>query len=37
LQIDNYNGEELGELIKKYDLKNPATGVQPSPPGMYFS
>lgn len=31
-QIDNYNGEQLGELIKKYDLKNPATGVQPSPP-----
>jgi len=31
-KIDNYNGEELGELIKKYDLKNPATGVQPSPP-----
>jgi glycyl-tRNA synthetase len=22
----------LGELIKKYDMKNPATGVQPSPP-----
>lgn len=31
-KIDNYNGEELGELIKKYDLRNPATGVQPSPP-----
>jgi glycyl-tRNA synthetase len=31
-RIDNYNGEELGELIKKYDLKNPATDVQPSPP-----
>jgi len=31
-QIDNYNGEQLGELIKKYDLKNPATGVQPTPP-----
>lgn len=31
-KIDNYNGGELGELIKKYDLKNPATGVQPSPP-----
>ncbi|KAH7349893.1 glycyl-tRNA synthetase [Plectosphaerella cucumerina] len=31
-KIDNYNGAELGELIKKYDLKNPATGVQPSPP-----
>jgi glycyl-tRNA synthetase len=31
-QIDNYNGEQLGELIKKYDLRNPATGAQPSPP-----
>lgn len=31
-KIDNYNGAELGELIKKHDLKNPATGVQPSPP-----
>ena len=31
-QIDNYDGEQLGELIKKYDLRNPATGVQPSPP-----
>ncbi|KAI5868050.1 glycyl-tRNA synthetase [Durotheca rogersii] len=31
-KIDNYNGKELGELIKKHDLKNPDTGVQPSPP-----
>jgi len=31
-QIDNYNGEQLGELIKKYDLRNPTTGEQPSPP-----
>lgn len=31
-QIDNYNGEQLGELIKKYDLRNPATDVQPDPP-----
>ncbi|OIW33404.1 glycyl-tRNA synthetase-like protein [Coniochaeta ligniaria NRRL 30616] len=31
-QIDNYNGEQLGALIKKYDLRNPATGVQPTPP-----
>ncbi|KAL2122929.1 hypothetical protein VTJ04DRAFT_3384 [Mycothermus thermophilus] len=31
-QIDNFNGEQLGELIKKYDLRNPATGVQPDPP-----
>lgn len=31
-RIDNYNGEQLGDLIKQYDLKNPNTGVQPSPP-----
>ncbi|KAH6636190.1 hypothetical protein F5144DRAFT_591421 [Chaetomium tenue] len=31
-KIDNYNGDQLGELIKKYDLRNPATGEQPSPP-----
>ncbi|KAK3357678.1 hypothetical protein B0T25DRAFT_517072 [Lasiosphaeria hispida] len=31
-QIDNYNGEQLGDLIKKYDMRNAATGLQPSPP-----
>lgn len=31
-KIDNYDGPELGELIKKYDLKNPTTGVLPSDP-----
>lgn len=31
-QIDNYSGAELGELIKKYEMKNPATGVEPEPP-----
>lgn len=31
-KIDNYDGPELGELIKKYDLKNPETGVLPSDP-----
>lgn len=31
-QIDNYNGEQLGELITKYDLRNPATGLRPTPP-----
>ncbi|KUJ20012.1 glycyl-tRNA synthetase [Mollisia scopiformis] len=31
-KIDNYGGPELGELITKYDLKNPATGVLPTPP-----
>ncbi|KAI9746568.1 MAG: Glycine--tRNA ligase 1, mitochondrial [Claussenomyces sp. TS43310] len=30
--IDNYNGEELGQLIKKYEMKNPNTGVEPEPP-----
>lgn len=31
-RIDNYDGPELGELIKKYELKNPETGVLPSDP-----
>ncbi|KAI0440439.1 glycyl-tRNA synthetase [Xylaria telfairii] len=31
-KIDNYNTQELGELIQKYDIKNPATGLQPLPP-----
>ncbi|KAI8966884.1 glycyl-tRNA synthetase [Daldinia sp. FL1419] len=31
-KIDNYNGQELGELIRKYNLKNPSSGVQPSSP-----
>lgn len=31
-KIDNYNGDELGELIRKHDLKNPNSGVQPLPP-----
>ncbi|CAJ2510426.1 Uu.00g051290.m01.CDS01 [Anthostomella pinea] len=31
-KIDNYNGEELGELIKKYDLRVPKSGLQPTPP-----
>ncbi|KAI0402577.1 glycyl-tRNA synthetase [Xylaria palmicola] len=31
-KIDNYNTQELGELIQKHDLKNPATGAQPLPP-----
>lgn len=34
-QIDNYNGDELGALIKKYDLRNPATGVQPTHPTAF--
>ncbi|KAJ2630972.1 Glycine--tRNA ligase 1, mitochondrial [Coemansia sp. RSA 1290] len=31
-QIDNYNGEELGELITKYDIRNPETGNAVSEP-----
>lgn len=31
-KIDNYDGPALGELIKKYDLKNPETGVLPTDP-----
>lgn len=31
-KIDNYDGPELGQLIKKYELKNPETGVLPSDP-----
>jgi len=25
-KIDNYNGQELGELMRKYNIKNPTTG-----------
>ncbi|KAF2736908.1 glycyl-tRNA synthetase [Polyplosphaeria fusca] len=31
-KIDNYDGAELGLLIKKYDIKNPATGTELEPP-----
>lgn len=31
-KIDNYDGDQLGELIKKHDLKSPSTGLQPTPP-----
>lgn len=31
-KIDNYSGEELGLLMKKYDIKNPATGGELLPP-----
>ncbi|KAI0126659.1 hypothetical protein BJ170DRAFT_684241 [Xylariales sp. AK1849] len=31
-QIDNYNGDQLGELIKKYDLRFPKSDLQPSTP-----
>ncbi|KAI9886522.1 MAG: Glycine--tRNA ligase 1, mitochondrial [Watsoniomyces obsoletus] len=31
-KIDNYNGEELGELMKKFDIKNPTTNGDLLPP-----
>ena len=31
-KIDNYNGEELGLLITKFDIKNPSTGGAILPP-----
>lgn len=31
-QIDDFNGEQLAELIKKYDIRAPATGNEVSPP-----
>lgn len=31
-KIDNYNGEELGLLIQKFDIRNPATGGVLLPP-----
>lgn len=31
-KIDNYNGEELGLLITKYSITNPATGGEVLPP-----
>ncbi|KAL5612784.1 hypothetical protein BROUX41_004132 [Berkeleyomyces rouxiae] len=34
-RLDNYTGAELGELIVKYDMKNPATGVIPGEPKQF--
>jgi glycyl-tRNA synthetase len=31
-KIDNYNGEELGALMKKYDIRNPANNSVLEPP-----
>ncbi|EEH36931.1 glycyl-tRNA synthetase [Paracoccidioides lutzii Pb01] len=31
-KIDNFNGEELGQLITKYEIKNPVTGGDVLPP-----
>ena len=31
-KLDNYNGEELGQLITKYNIKSPTTGGDVQPP-----
>ncbi|KAF2004450.1 glycyl-tRNA synthetase-like protein [Amniculicola lignicola CBS 123094] len=31
-KIDNYSGDELGELMKKYNIRNPANGSELLPP-----
>jgi glycyl-tRNA synthetase len=31
-RIDNYNGEELGDLIKKHDMRCPRSGLLPTAP-----
>jgi len=31
-KIDNYDGQQLGELIEKYDLKYAPSGLRPTPP-----
>ena len=31
-KIDNYNGDELGALMKKYDIRNPANNGELEPP-----
>ncbi|KAF2742054.1 glycyl-tRNA synthetase-like protein [Sporormia fimetaria CBS 119925] len=31
-KIDNYSGPELGELMEKYDIRNPATGNKTTAP-----
>ena len=34
-KIDNYDGTELGELITKYEIKNPTTGDELQPPKAF--
>ena len=34
-KIDNYGGEELGQLIKKFDIKSPETGADLEPPRAF--
>ena len=31
-KIDNYGGDELGQLIKKFEIKSPETGAELDPP-----
>lgn len=34
-KIDNYGGEELGQLIKKHNIKGPTSGVDLEPPRAF--
>lgn len=34
-RIDNYSGEELGQLIQKFDIKGPETGAELDPPRAF--
>ncbi|KAJ2797632.1 Glycine--tRNA ligase 1, mitochondrial, partial [Coemansia guatemalensis] len=34
-QIDNFDGDGLGELITKYDIRNPETGNAVTPPAAF--
>lgn len=34
-KIDNYGGDELGELIKKFNIKGPSTGADLDPPKAF--
>jgi len=34
-RIDNYGGPELGELIKKYNIKGPTSGAELDPPKAF--
>lgn len=34
-KIDNYGGDELGELIKKFNIKGPTTGAELDPPRAF--
>ena len=34
-KIDNYGGDELGQLINKFDIKGPTTGAELDPPKAF--